>query len=156
MLHGGFCDLEKNVLIKKTCRCQDILHCVCPDKEKYSVKITDFDYICECSPTPVNLLQTERCKWFNYCGGTLTYRSPEVSKNQVLGLVNLLKACKSWQMSFNTQLLDMHTVLYSCSPYNPPPPVPWAVHDEPPSFHIPNLPPWQTLVMVNFRRILVS
>ena len=77
-LCDGFYDLDKNVLIKKTCRCQDILHCVCPDREKYSVKLADFDYIRRCSRVPVDLLHTQ-CKWFNYCGGTLTYRAPEVS-----------------------------------------------------------------------------
>lgn len=70
----------KNILIKKTCHCQDIVLCTCPDGKKYSVKLADFDYIrqLDCHHEPVDLLSCAY-KWFEYLGGTLTYRGPEES-----------------------------------------------------------------------------
>ncbi len=39
--------LESNVLIRvpDSCKCQDILHCTCPEDQKYEVKLADFDFM---------------------------------------------------------------------------------------------------------------
>ena len=62
---------EKNILINKRCRCEDILSCTCSEdsEEKFEVFLSDFDYICS----------TDDHTDISKPGGTLTYRPPEVS-----------------------------------------------------------------------------
>ena len=60
---------ERNVLIKKKCRCPDILYCTCHVEDKYEVRVADFDYIC----------LSESDDDINKRGGTLMYRPPEVA-----------------------------------------------------------------------------
>jgi hypothetical protein len=62
------------------CHCPYILLCECPSEHQCSVKIADFDYTrqLEYYLKPVDICSIV-CHLFDYRGGTLMYRGPEVS-----------------------------------------------------------------------------
>jgi serine/threonine protein kinase len=70
--------VDTNILIKM-CQCPYVLLCGCA--KKYSVKIADFDYTRQLKYylKPVDICSLVGYELFDYRGGTLMYRGPEVS-----------------------------------------------------------------------------
>ncbi len=74
-----------NILIKRNCRCEDLLYCDCNGNKKFSVRIGDFDSTAE---IPGHNLDSKENQMFSSASvlplGTMGYRAPEVSMHLVL------------------------------------------------------------------------
>lgn len=91
--NSNFCLVASNILILKTCNCQDILHCTCQESQKCQVVLSDFDSIkeTECPRVARNIPSVECCRktpeQMEKVMGTKAYRAPEVG-----GLVMVVKS----------------------------------------------------------------